>query len=89
MELDSHEYRLIRRWIATGMPFGKPTDPKVERIAIYPDERVLDAGQRPADRRHAHYTDGTTEDVTRWAQYQSNETEIAAVEQGGRVERGG
>ena len=34
----------------------------------------------------ATYTDGTTEDVTRWAQYQSNETEVAAVEQGGRVE---
>ena len=36
------------------MPVGKPTDPTVERIAIYPDERVLDAGQRPADRRHRH-----------------------------------
>ncbi len=37
----------------------------------------------------ATYTDGTTEDVTRWAQYQSNETEVAAVEQGGRVQAGG
>ena len=68
------------------MPVGKPTDPTVDRIAVYPGERVLDARQRPADRRHRDYTDGTTEDVTRWAQYQSNETEVAAVEEGGRVE---
>ena len=34
----------------------------------------------------AHYTDGSTEDVTRWAQYQSNDTEVAAVADGGRVE---
>ena len=27
MEVGSDEYRLIRRWIAAGTPFGKPTDP--------------------------------------------------------------
>src|SRR5438874_6190976 len=30
MEVGSDEYRLIRRWIAAGTPFDKPTDPKVE-----------------------------------------------------------
>ena len=83
---DSHEYRLIRRWIATGMSVGKPTDPKVERIAIFPGERVLERGSGQQIVVTATYTDGTTEDVTRWAQYQSNETEIATVEEGGRVE---
>ncbi len=86
LDPDSHEYRLIRRWIAIGMPVGKPTDPKVERIAVYPAERVLERGTGQQIVVTATYTDGTTEDVTRWAQYQSNETEIAAVEQGGRVE---
>ncbi len=43
LDPDSHEYQLIRRWIAIGMPFGKPTDPKVERISVYPDARVLGA----------------------------------------------
>ena len=52
LDPDSHEYRLIRRWIAIGMPVGKPTDPKVERIAVYPDERVLERGRQPADRGH-------------------------------------
>jgi hypothetical protein len=86
LDADSHEYRLIRRWIATGMPVGKATDPRVDRIAIHPGQRVLPRGSAQQIVVSAHYTDGTTEDVTRWAQYQSNETEVASVEQGGRVE---
>ena len=34
----------------------------------------------------AHYTDGRAEDVTRWAQYQTNEPDVAGVADGGRVE---
>jgi hypothetical protein len=86
LDPESHEYRLIRRWIATGMPFGKASDPKVERIAVHPGQRVLSPGSAQQIVVTAHYTDGTTEDVTRWAQYQSNETEVAGVEQAGRVE---
>jgi hypothetical protein len=82
----SHEYRLIRRWISMGMPVGKPSDPQVERISIYPGERILPRGTAQQIVVTAHYTDGTTEDVTRWAQYQSNETDVAGVELGGRVE---
>jgi hypothetical protein len=86
LDPDSHEYRLIRRWIAVGMPVGKPADPKVERISVYPGERVLPRGRAQQLVVTAHYTDGTTEDVTRWAQYQSNETEVAAVAPGGEVQ---
>jgi Protein of unknown function (DUF1553)/Protein of unknown function (DUF1549)/Bacterial Ig-like domain (group 2) len=86
LDPDSHEYRLIVRWIAAGMPVGKPEDPKVERISVYPGERVLPRGTAQQIVVTAHYTDGSTEDVTRWTQYQSNETEVAAVEPGGRVE---
>jgi hypothetical protein len=86
IDRDSHEYRLIRRWIADGMPVGKPTDSKVERITIYPARRVLPRGSTQQIIVTAHYTDGATEDVTRWTQYQSNEIDVAAVEYGGRVE---
>ena len=86
LEPGSHEYRLIARWIAAGMPVGKPTDPSVARIEVYPDSRVLSRGTSQQVVVTAHYTDGTTEDVTRWAQYQSNDTEVAAVADGGVVE---
>jgi len=86
LDPDSHEYRLIRRWIAIGMPVGKPADPTVDRISVYPGDRVLPRGRAQQIVVTAHYTDGSSEDVTRWAQYQSNETEVAGVEPGGRVE---
>src|SRR5690606_19860995 len=34
---------------------------------------------------YAHYTDGTVEDITRRAQYESNDTEIATVDLHGQV----
>lgn len=54
------------------MPLGKPDDPTVARIEVVPTARVLkhDAMQQLVVT--AHNTDGSTEDVTRRAQYQSN-----------------
>jgi hypothetical protein len=86
LEPGSHEYRLIARWIAAGMPVGKADDPTVDHITIYPTERVLSRGARQQVLVTAHYTDGSTEDVTHWAQYQSNDQEVATVAEGGLVE---
>ena len=86
MEAGSHEYELVKRWVATGMPYGKAEDPTVARIEIYPQSRVLPRGAKQQLVVTAHYTDGSTEDVTRWAQYQSNEVDVATVAEGGLVE---
>jgi hypothetical protein len=86
LDASGHEYRLIARWIAGGMPVGKATDPTVDRIEVYPDVRVMPRGTTQQILVTAHYTDGHTEDVTRWAQYQSNDADVAAVAEGGRVE---
>lgn len=32
LEVDSHSYRLMRRWILQGMPYGSDSDPTVARI---------------------------------------------------------
>ncbi|MHC5538167.1 DUF1549 domain-containing protein, partial [Singulisphaera rosea] len=86
MEPDSQEYRLVERWIAAGMPYGKETDPTVARIEIFPDSRVMARGSKQQVVVTAHYTDGHTEDVTRWAQYQSNDNDVAEVAEGGLVD---
>ncbi len=85
IEVGSDEYRLIRRWIAAGMPFGEKADPTVKLITVDPPHRVMARNSKQQFAVHAHYTDGTVEDITRRAQYESNDQEIAAVTEGGLV----
>ena len=85
IEKDSREYREVERWIATGMPFGRAEDPKIKRLRIEPELRLLDRNSTQQLLVTAVYDDGHTEDVTRWAQFQSNDTEVAEVEDGGMV----
>jgi hypothetical protein len=85
MEPDSDEYKLVRRWIAAGMPWGEDKDPTVEKISVFPAHRVMPRGARQQFAVYAHYTDGTVEDITRRAQYESNDPEIAAVDANGLV----
>ncbi|MCE9532484.1 MAG: DUF1553 domain-containing protein [Planctomycetes bacterium] len=85
MEKDSDEYKLVRRWIAAGAPYGQPTDPTVTRISIYPEHRIMSRQNKQQFAVYAHYTDGTVEDITRRAQYDSNDQEIATVDNNGLV----
>ncbi|RMF40705.1 MAG: DUF1553 domain-containing protein [Planctomycetota bacterium] len=82
---DSHEYRLLVRWIAGGMPFGGSDDPVVTGIDIIPDRRSLPPGAEQQLAVIAHYSDGHIEDITRTAQYESNNTDLAEVDPAGLV----
>lgn len=85
MEKDSDEYRIVRRWIAAGMPYGLPTDPTVTKISVYPEHRILTRQNHQQFAVYAHYSDGMVEDITRRTQYDSNDTEIAVVDGAGLV----
>jgi hypothetical protein len=85
MEKDSDEYRLVRRWIAAGTPYGKETDPIVTKITVYPEHRVMTRQNKTQFAAYAHYSDGSVEDITRRAQYDSNDQEIALVDAVGQV----
>lgn len=80
MDPGSDEYKVVRRWIAAGMPYGQPTDPVVTKISVFPEHRVLPRQGKQQFAVYAHYSDGTTEDITRRAQYESNDQEIATVD---------
>jgi hypothetical protein len=83
---DSREYRLLRRWIEQGMPKGKPTDPTVDRIEVFPRERILVGSDEQQLRVVATYTDGTTKDVTRQAEYKSQQPDILKVDPSGTAQ---
>lgn len=85
MEVGSPPYNLLRRWIAEGMPYGKPNDPVVSSIEVVPTSRTL----KPRDQQQliclAHYSDGSVEDVTLMTKFEPNDTEMAEVSTTGFV----
>ncbi|MBM3838711.1 MAG: DUF1553 domain-containing protein [Verrucomicrobia bacterium] len=86
LEPDSDDYSLVVRWIKQGMPYGKPTDPTVARIEVFPKERTMSFGGEQQIVVLAHYTDGTKEDVTRSALYEPNDKDMARAEESGKVQ---
>jgi hypothetical protein len=80
MEVGSDEYKMVRRWIASGTPVGSPSDPVVSKITVYPEQRIITRNNRQQFAVLAHYTDGSTVDVTQRAQYESNDPDIAVVD---------
>ncbi|MEX1042933.1 MAG: DUF1549 and DUF1553 domain-containing protein [Pirellulaceae bacterium] len=88
MDVDSYEYRVIQRWIATGMPYGSDSDPIVTGIEVIPPQRRLDRAAVQQISVVASYSDGSSEDVTRTAQFESNNKDLADVDVQGLVTLG-
>ncbi len=84
----SDDYRMIREWIANGAVAPRADDPLLERIELLPAPRVLKTGALQQLLVTAHFSDGSSRDVTRQAVYQSNEPEIAAIDADGLVRTG-
>ncbi len=85
LDMASYEYSLLRSWIAQGMPYGNDDDPTVVRIQVHPPQRTLDRGSQQQLAVYAHFSDGSVQDVTRVAQYESNDTEMAETSSTGLV----
>lgn len=95
---DSEEYRILRDWIAQGLP-PDPTDlPQLERLEVDWQAVKGQGGTRRGDRvrvifdpEHvqvfvkARFSDGTTRDVTDLAVYETS-NQMLSVSHGGRVE---
>lgn len=77
MEEGSYEYRMLYRWVEQGMPYGNPDDPYVVGIECIPSQRLMDRGADQQITVVAKYSDGSSEDVTRMALYEANDTEMA------------
>ena len=88
LEPDSPSYRLLRRWIGQGMPTGDPNAPTVVRIELIPSERTLPKEATQQLAVVAYFSDGSTEDVTRMAQFEANDTEMASISETGLMTTG-
>ena len=85
IEKDSLDYHSIANWISQGMPYGSPDDPTLERIEVYPKERIMGLETDQQLVVTAIYSDGSTLDVSRTSVFEVNEKEVAEVNENGHV----
>ncbi len=85
---EAPEYLTLLRWIEQGTPYGETSDPVVQRVQVYPRERILPPGAEQQLQVTAIYSDGTARDISRVAQYESNQKEMAEVSGTGLITLG-
>ncbi len=88
--IDTHslDARLLTEWIDQGAVFDLPNSPSLTRINVVPVERILGVSTGQQLLVTAHYSDGTSKDVTSDATYTSNAEFIADVNASGLIQAG-
>jgi hypothetical protein len=79
-EAGSPEYDVLARWVAAGAPPPLPTDPVLDRLEIAAPPAALAVGASSRLAVRAHFSDGTSMDVTRWARYTSGDLSVVTVD---------
>jgi hypothetical protein len=86
LKKDSLEYRVILEWIQAGAPAPSEKDIEVTGLEVFPKSAILKPGAEQQLVVRAKYSDGRTEDVTRWTKFTSNDEGVAQVDDAtGRV----
>jgi len=84
-DVDSMDYRVLSGWIASGTPGPKSEDPRIMRIELLPSHVVLDPNSVQQLTVIAHFSDGHSEDVTRWTKYTSANETVSQVSDNGQA----
>ena len=85
MKSGSLEYELVARWIREGMAFEQPKESRLTGVEVFPRERRYRKGGTQRLLVWGRYADGTSRDVTDLAMFDSNDKDIAKVDEGGKV----
>lgn len=81
----STDYKILVDWIAQGARGPQESDAKLLAVDVYPKSVELGVGDSDQMTVIAKYSDGRSEDVTRWAKFSSSDEAIALVEDSGKV----
>ena len=81
-------FGVLKRWIAAGCPRTPADAPKLTKVTVSPDSKLMAFAAEQQLTVTVHYSDGTTEDVTHLAQFSSSESVYAAVSPTGLVKAG-
>ena len=85
LEPGSDGYELLRQWIAEGMPYAGEADPTLDSIEVQPAHSTLQSKSQQQLTVLAHYSDGSSRDVTHIALYEPNDKSMAEADEAGLV----
>ncbi len=86
---ESVYYQMILEWLQDGAPADATPPPAVTKLEVFPPQAVIEGeGNTQRFISVAHYSDGTTRDVTNLSAFISNNESSAAVDQDGIVTAG-
>ncbi|MGC1274514.1 MAG: DUF1549 domain-containing protein [Planctomycetaceae bacterium] len=86
LDVGSWQYNLLRQWIEADAQGREDKSLKLTRLEVTPSELIYDAeGVRTPLRAVAVWSDGTSEDVTALCRFQSNDPNVAEVDELGVV----
>jgi len=87
LEKDSADYTTITSWIRQGMEYDREAeaDLTIDRIAVFPSERVCKPGAPQQLAVTAYFSDGSAKDITRLAIFEANQKGMAEVDERGLV----
>lgn len=75
----SHEYQILEAWVAAGTPGPNAKEPEVVDLRVTPAERLYQVGESQQLRLLARYSDGSEQDVTHRAKFDSLSDGVALV----------
>lgn len=86
MKPDSWQYNLLLRWIQRGAKGLPENSPEFVRLDVTPSEILFHkAGEQVQLQVVAVWSDGSREDVTCLCRFQSNDTQVAEIDEHGKV----
>ncbi|MEP6754666.1 MAG: DUF1549 domain-containing protein [Chthonomonadales bacterium] len=81
----SADYLVVADWIRSGAPKPKETDLNLKSLDVFPENCSLKPGDGQQILVRGTYSDGHTEDVTRWVKFGSTDSRVAVVDENGHV----
>jgi len=88
-KVDSPEYRILSGWIAEGTPAPAAEDPRIQTIELIPNHVILKPGDSQQVLVMAHFSDGTTREVTHYAKFTATDSAVGSVSDEGLVKVSG
>ncbi|MCP5560543.1 MAG: DUF1553 domain-containing protein [Verrucomicrobiaceae bacterium] len=88
-EVGSPEFNAIADWIAAGAPGPKADDPRIVSLSVAQPHLVTKSGTVLQLKVTAKFSDGHSEDVTRWSKFNATNASVATVDDNGLIKTTG